>query len=142
MKQRQQKKLSRQLFEAIWQDTPTVARSLLRAGADPERRDREGVTPLYEASVGGRAAIVRLLLAAGAAPDTESLGFGVGADGTPLCAAACWGHTETVRALLAHGADPNLREGHGTGWSPLRWAHHGPHPGTAALLVAAGATRA
>ncbi|WJV45963.1 ankyrin repeat domain-containing protein [Streptomyces flavofungini] len=140
MKQRQQKKLSRRLFEAIWQDTPTVVRSLLRAGADPERRDGDGITPLYEASVNGRTAIVRLLLAAGAAPDTESLGSGLGADGTPLCAAACWGHTGTVRALLAHGADPNLRESRGTGWSPLRWAHQGPHPETAALLVAAGAT--
>ncbi|ARX86692.1 MULTISPECIES: ankyrin repeat domain-containing protein [Streptomyces] len=139
MKQRQQKKLSRRLFEAIWQDTPTVVRTLLRAGADPRRPDSDGITPLYEASVNGRAAIVRLLLAAGAAPDTESLGAHLGADGTPLCAAACWGHTETVRALLAHGADPNLREGHGTGWSPLRWARQGPHPETAALLVAAGA---
>lgn len=119
-------------------DAPTRAQALLRAGADPERRNREGTTPLYEASVCGRAALVRLLLAAGAAPDTESRGLG--ADGTPLCAAACWGHTETVRALLAHGADPNLREEHGTGSSPLRWAQHGPHPETAALLVAAGAT--
>ncbi|WP_405661597.1 ankyrin repeat domain-containing protein [Streptomyces sp. RK9] len=140
MKQRQQKKLSRQLFEAIWQDTPTTVRALLRAGADPERRDREGVTPLYEASVNGRAAIVRLLLAAGAAPDTES--HGLGADGTPLCAASCWGRTETVRALLAGGADPNLREERGTGSSPLHWAHQGPHPETAALLVAAGARQA
>ncbi|MEU7607576.1 ankyrin repeat domain-containing protein, partial [Streptomyces sp. NPDC041003] len=29
----------------------------------------------------------------------------------------------------------------GTGWSPLDWADHGPHPATVELLVAAGAIR-
>lgn len=138
MNRRRQKKLSRHLFAAIPMGDTARTRALLRAGADPERADGEGTTPLYEASVNGKAAIVRLLLASGAAPDAESRG--TGAEGTPLCAAACWGHTEAVRELLAHGADPNLREDHGTGWSPLDWANHGPHPETAALLVAAGAT--
>ena len=82
-------------------------------------------------------AALGLLLDAGASPDAES--GGVGAEGTPLCAAACWGHTETVRELLAHGADPRLREDQGAGLSPLDWANAGPHPETAALLIAAGA---
>ncbi|MEU9112274.1 ankyrin repeat domain-containing protein [Streptomyces sp. NPDC048483] len=137
MNHRKQKKFSRRLFAAIPEGDTTCVKALLRAGADPERADSEGTTPLYEASVNGEAAIARLLLAAGAAPDTES--SGLGAEGTPLCAAACWGHTEAVRELLAHGADPNLREDHGTGWSPLRWANQGPHPETVALLLAAGA---
>ncbi|MFG2988010.1 ankyrin repeat domain-containing protein [Streptomyces sp. NPDC048257] len=137
MNQRQRKKLSRRLFQAIpGGDTPAV-KALLRAGVDPDRADSEGTTPLYEASVSGKAEIARLLLVAGASPNTES--SGLGAEGTPLCAAACWGHTEAVRALLAHGADPNLHEDHGTGWTPLKWANHGPHPETADLLVAAGA---
>ncbi|WP_121748088.1 ankyrin repeat domain-containing protein [Streptomyces sp. E2N166] len=136
MKQRQQKKLSRHLFEAILLGDAARVRTTLRAGADPERADGEGTTPLYEAAVSGKAGIVRLLLEAGASPDTES--GGIGAEGTPLCAAACWGHTETVRQLLAHGADPALREDHGTGRSPLDWANDGPHPETAALLIAAG----
>ena len=137
MNRRRQKKLSGQLFAAIWSGDSARARALLRAGADPERADGEGTTPIYLASVNGEAAIVDLLLTSGAAPDTESRG--TGAEGTPLCAAACWGHTEAVRALLAHGADPNLREDHGTGWSPLDWADNGPHPEAAALLTAAGA---
>ncbi|MFD6321408.1 ankyrin repeat domain-containing protein [Streptomyces sp. NPDC058442] len=137
MKRRRQKKLSRQLIEAtVTADTARV-RALLRAGADPERGDSDGTTPLYLASVQGEAEVARLLLEAGACPDTESRG--VGSEGTPLCAAACWGHTETVRELLAHGADPNLREDRGTGCSPLDWANNGPHPETAALLVTAGA---
>ncbi|TQJ85943.1 ankyrin repeat domain-containing protein [Streptomyces sp. SLBN-31] len=137
MNRRRQKKLTNRLFEAVLGDDAVGVAVLLRAGADPGRADREGTTPLYEAAVNGRTAIVRLLLAAGAPPDAES--SGTGAEGTPLCAAACWGHTDVVRELLAHGADPSLREDHGTGWSPLRWAENGPHPGTAELLTAAGA---
>ncbi|MER5299892.1 ankyrin repeat domain-containing protein [Streptomyces lasiicapitis] len=138
MNQRKQKKYSRQLFEAIPEGNVIRVKALLRAGADPNRADWEGLTPLYDASVNGKARIAHLLLAAGASPDTESAGLG--SDGLPLCAAACWGHTETVRELLAHGANPNLREDHGTGRTPLEWANEGPHPETAALLTAAGAT--
>ncbi|MEU2838592.1 ankyrin repeat domain-containing protein [Streptomyces sp. NPDC007076] len=138
MNQRQRKKLSRRLFNAIPLGDTAVVKAVLRAGADPERADSEGTTPLYAASVSGEAEIVRLLLVAGASPDTES--SGIGAEGTPLCAAACWGHTETVRELLAHGADPNVQEDHGTGWSPLDWAKNGPHPATVALLTTAGAS--
>ncbi|MEV6544160.1 ankyrin repeat domain-containing protein [Streptomyces sp. NPDC051665] len=138
MNQRQQKKLSRRLFGAIQGGDTAVVTAVLRAGVDPERADSEGTTPLYEAAVNGEAVIAGLLLAAGASPDTES--SGIGAEGTPLCAAACWGHVETVRELLAHGADPNVREDHGEGWSPLDWASNGPHPETAALLTAAGAS--
>ncbi|MFE6163824.1 ankyrin repeat domain-containing protein [Streptomyces sp. NPDC056486] len=138
MNQRRQKKYSRRLFEAISAGDVTVVKAFLRAGADPNRTDSEGTTPLYEASVNGKAEIARLLLTAGAAPDAES--SGLGAEGTPLCAAACWGHANTVRQLLTHGADPNLHEEHGTGWSPLRWATEGSHSETADLLIAAGAT--
>ncbi|MFJ9822005.1 ankyrin repeat domain-containing protein [Streptomyces sp. NPDC101151] len=137
MNQRQRKKLSRDLLEAIQIGDTARVKALLRAGADPERGDREGTTPLYAASVSGEAEIARLLLMAGASPDTESRGLG--SEGTPLCAAACWGHTETVRALLAHGADPNRREDQGKGRSPLEWAGNGPDPETAALLTTVGA---
>ncbi|MFI1104788.1 ankyrin repeat domain-containing protein [Streptomyces melanogenes] len=137
MNRRHQKKLSHRLFAAIAAGDAARVRAVLRSGADPERPDGEGARPLYEAAVNGKAEIVRLLLAAGAAPDTES--SGIGAEGTPLCAAACWGHTETVRVLLTYGADPNLREDDGTGWSPLEWALRVPHPETVELLVDAGA---
>ncbi|MFF8994282.1 ankyrin repeat domain-containing protein [Streptomyces sp. NPDC014983] len=137
MNQRRRKKLSRRLFEAILAGDASHVAAALRSGADPERADREGTTPLYTASVNGQTEIALLLLTAGARPDTESAG--PGAEGTPLCAAACWGHAGTVRALLAHGADPNRREDHGTGRTPLEWALAGPHAGTADHLTAAGA---
>ncbi|MGW9075641.1 ankyrin repeat domain-containing protein [Streptomyces kronopolitis] len=139
MNQRQQKKLSQRLFHAILGGDTAAVKAVLRAGVDPNKLYGEGTTPLYLASVTGEADIARLLLKAGASPDTESSG-GFGSEGTPLCAAACWGRTETVRELLAHGADPNRREDHGTGRSPLDWADEGPHPATAELLTAAGAT--
>jgi ankyrin repeat protein len=91
-------------------------------------------TPLYRAAVGGDAAAVRALLAAGADPDEESFGP---SDGTPLCGAACWGYEDAVRALLEGGADPNRAEA--DGFLPLQWAALGPHHGTAAALLEAGA---
>ncbi|UQA97183.1 ankyrin repeat domain-containing protein [Streptomyces halobius] len=139
MNQRRQKKLTRRLFNAILMGDTAVVKAVLRAGIAPNKPDSAGTTPLYLASVTGEADIARLLLKAGASPDTESSG-GFGSEGTPLCAAACWGYTETVRELLAHGADPNRREDHGTGRSSLDWANEGPHPETAELLTAAGAT--
>ncbi|SBT41404.1 Ankyrin repeat-containing protein [Micromonospora auratinigra] len=124
---------------ALLHEDATAADALLRRGADPDTPDRDGTTPLYQASVHGAVDLVRLLLAAGGAPDTAS---GHGQQGTPLCAAAAWGHTDVARELLAHGADPNRREDRGTGHSPLDWALRGGHRETADLLISAGARRA
>ncbi|MGW4732921.1 hypothetical protein ACWEQC_27710 [Streptomyces shenzhenensis] len=82
MKQRQQKKLSHRLFEAILSGDAKRAKTVLRGGASPERRDTDGTTPLYLASVLGEAEVARLLMEAGASPDTES--SGPGSEGTPL----------------------------------------------------------
>lgn len=62
MNQRQRKKLSRRLFNAIPLGDTAVVKAVLRAGADPEQADGEGTTPLYAASVNGEAEIARLLL--------------------------------------------------------------------------------
>ncbi|WP_422774261.1 hypothetical protein ACN28C_16150 [Plantactinospora sp. WMMC1484] len=60
--------------------------------------------------------------------------------GIPLTDAA-WGHIEVVRALPAASADPDLREGAGTGLSPLEWALRGGHRETAALLAPVSGSR-
>ncbi|WP_320066022.1 ankyrin repeat domain-containing protein [Micromonospora sp. RTGN7] len=133
---RRRKKLTKRLMEAVRHEDSAAVNALLLAGADPNAADHEQTTPLYQASVNGAGELVRLLLAAGAAPDTES---GRGQEGTPLCAAATWGDSTVVRVLLAHGAVPNLREDRGTGYSPLDWALRGDHPQVVDLLMAAGA---
>lgn len=135
---RQRKKLTKRLMSAVLSEDAAAVSVLLRAGADPNVADRDRTTPLYLASVQGTADLVRLLLAAGAVPDTES---GRGQEGTPLCAAAAWGHNTVVHLLLAHNADPNLREDRGTGLSPLDWALRGDHSQAVDLLMAAGAKR-
>ncbi|MFI0792322.1 ankyrin repeat domain-containing protein [Micromonospora rubida] len=139
MNLRQRKKCTKRLMEAVRREDAAAVSVLLRAGADPNVPDRDRTTPLYQASVNGAAELVRVLLAAGAVPDSES---GRGTEGTPLCAAAAWGHNTVVHLLLVHGADPNLREDQGTGYSPLDWALRGDHSQAAGILVAAGAKRA
>ncbi len=136
---RRQKKLTRRLVFAASLGRTAAVRTVLRSGLDPELPDADGTTALYAASVHGAADTVRVLLRAGALPDTESRFV---TEGTPLCGAAAWGHVDTVRELLAHGADPNLREDLGMGNSPLWWARNGapgPHRETEAALLAAGA---
>jgi ankyrin repeat protein len=134
VKRRRRKKLQRLLLSAAGFGTPRRIGELLRAGADPNLPDRDGTTPLYRASVQNRSANVRVLLAAGAGPNTES---GTGDEGLPLCAAACWGHEDTVRELLAAGADPLLREDGGHGHTALEWAEAGGHRTTVELISAA-----
>lgn len=131
MNRRRRKKLQRDLVAACGWGTPHRVAALLRAGADPGLPDRDGTTPLYRASVQGRADVIRLLTAAGADPGAES---GHGAEGLPLCAAACWGHEAAVEALLAAGADPACREDAGQGHDAGHWAEAGGHHRTLALL--------
>ncbi|MFG2864095.1 ankyrin repeat domain-containing protein [Streptomyces sioyaensis] len=130
--------LTRRLITAVYEGRSRKVETLLQRGASPCAADESGETPLYLAAVSGHTEIVRLLLEAGATPDTESRGQ-PGSTGLPLCAAASWGHDEVVRELLAHGADPDRREDDGTAHTPLLWAAGGGHHGTAVLLLTAHA---
>jgi ankyrin repeat protein len=114
---RKRKKLPELLCAAAGAGLTGQVARLLRAGADPDARNRDGSTPLYLASVQDEPGAVRLLLEAGADPNLESEGL---TDGLPLCAAAVHAHLDVARLLLRHGADPQLREDHGTGGSALR----------------------
>ena len=88
--------------------------------------EKDGYTPCHGAGFQGRAAIMRMLLAAGlpCTTDTHADGF------TPLHR-ACWGreprHTETVRARGRDSARVLLRVGVlVAGWSLLVWQGVGP----------------
>lgn len=129
------KKLQRRLMHSVmFGELGQVARAL-RSGADPTLADPDHGLPLYQASLYGRADVVRLLVRAGADPNAPSTGLG--SDGLPLCAAACWGRTEAVVALLAAGADPDAREDDGEGYTAAQWAAQGGWTETLAVLQAA-----
>jgi ankyrin repeat protein len=87
------------LIQACENGDAASVTALLKAGADVNRPDNIGHTPLIMAS--GNASIVRILLEAGANPNVESR-----SGWTPLEGAATDGCVECVRLLLAHGADP------------------------------------
>ena len=79
---------------------PAIADALIRLGADVDIRDhRDGETPLIRAARRGDAALVRILLAAGANVRAEST---TGA--TPLGEATRDGHEEVVVLLRAAAA--------------------------------------
>ncbi|MCF2528140.1 ankyrin repeat domain-containing protein [Yinghuangia soli] len=138
MNRRTAKKLSNKLVLAVHMADIEAVRLLLRAGADADRPDADGTTPLYAAAVRGDAEIAAMLLDAGADPDRES---GTGDEGLPLCGAAAWGHDDAVRALLAGGADPNAREDGGFGRTAIQWTTTPGYemPETRQILKDAGA---
>jgi hypothetical protein len=107
-------------------------KSLLDSGADPNRRDGNGNSPLLEAVAAGQAAAARALVAAGANPNLASSG-----GRTPLIEAALGGRVEIARLLITAGADLNIAErGAGT---PLEAAEREGHAEMAALLRGSGA---
>jgi len=90
-------------------------------------------TALHEASRVGHAAVVTMLLDAGANV-TRATAFG----DTALHLASCNGHLEVVRLLLARGADAN--QGNTFGDTSLILASYHGHAKISQLLVDAGAS--
>jgi ankyrin repeat protein len=93
------------LHAAVHADRLEIAELLLKAGANPDARDRYGVTPLYLASVNGNAAMIGRLLDAGVDPNTTDPG-----GETALMTAARTGAVAPVRLLLDRGARVDARE--------------------------------
>ena len=87
---------------------------LLRWGADPNYRDRDGWSAIHWAAEEGHMEIVRLLLNDGANVNAVS-SYGT----SPLHCAANGGQNNIVSLLLQQGADPLKSTCHG--WTPL---HH------------------
>jgi uncharacterized protein len=111
------------LHWAAFRDDLEMAQFLIAAGANVKATTRlGGLTPIFMASKNGSAAMIELLLKAGAdANSTDSHGT------TPLMFAAGAGSTDAVKVLLDHGADVNAKE---TTW------------GQTALMFAASLNRA
>jgi len=89
-----------------------LVRLLLVHGADVERGNVHGWTPLHQAAYANQSALARLLLAAGARVDVAARGAG----GTPLVVALFWGNVEVAELLAPLGLVPrNLRVAAGIG---------------------------
>ena len=84
-----------------------MIRALLAHGADPNRADVHGMTPLFWAFYNNQTEDILVLLKAGARPSGHD---GNGETTWDLLKDA---DPRVVRELLAHGADPNERDGRG-----------------------------
>jgi len=102
IEERDRKHAHTAVHKAAWANQPEVLEFLLKAGADPNPRDKDGdMVPLHWAT---ERRIVELLLIAGANPNAVDE-YGE----TPLHTAASRKHAGVSAALLAGGADPNLK---------------------------------
>jgi ankyrin repeat protein len=119
-------------WAAHWNDVETAA-LLLRAGANANRVNDYGVTPLALACTNASDAMVETLLAAGA---DATLARATGE--TPLMTCARTGNVANVRALLGAGADVNVAEP-AQAQTALMWALSAGHTAIARTLVEAGA---
>jgi len=121
------------LLWAVNTDDADLAARLLKAGANPNVRNRLGATPLTEAALNSDTALIQTLLDAGAEPD------GAGADGqTPLMIVAGTANVAAAGVLLAKGANPNTTESQ-RGQTPLMWAAANSQPAMMRELLARGA---
>lgn len=108
------------------------AGELLRSGADPNRRDGDGMTALHYAAYQGKTDAATLLLNSKASVDVrDSLGL------TPLHAAAFEGRSPVAVLLLLRGAAIDPADSAGN--TPLHYAVLNGHADTVELLLATGA---
>jgi ankyrin repeat protein len=153
------------VIEALRVGYLEVAKCLLERGADVNKANDEGETPLYWASRNGHLEVVKTLLAAEAEVDkADNVGqtplhsasynghvevvktlLAAEAEvdktnilgGTPLHSVSLNGHVEVVKTLLAAKAEVNKANEFGV--TPLQWASRDGHVEVVKVLLAAKA---
>jgi hypothetical protein len=121
------------LMLASYNGNAEATRMLLEHGADVDRRNDRGQTPLGGAAFKGYEEIVALLLHHGADIDADN-----GGGMTPLMFAAMFGRVKVVAQLQAHGASLRSRNRFGISaslmvrlslWINRRFHRQRPQPG-------------
>lgn len=117
-----QKRLNRELITTIYNKDLAASRSLLQQGADPNTRDRSGLTPLMIVLDNQRVFVPKAYLVSVTVAEPFDMvqtliQYGANANvldrhGDPLTFTATEaGYTRTLRLLLEHGVDPNAHKG-------------------------------
>ncbi|KAG2658527.1 hypothetical protein PVAP13_1KG255085 [Panicum virgatum] len=114
------------LVSAIYGKSVDAVKYLLEHGANQDKLDRNGFSPLHVAAGLGCCKIVELLLAKGAYTDP------VTCCGTPLHIAATEGQDGTMKILLNHNADYNKMV---NGMTPFYFAVNAASVKCARLLI-------
>jgi len=113
----------------VYRDDLDTADLLIRAGANVKAKNREGITPLWMASLYGNAPMIERLVKAGA--DAKERGPN---GETTLMLAARNGNPNAIRVLLASGANANAKETI-RGTTALMWAVEQHHPAAVSALL-------
>jgi ankyrin repeat protein len=116
------------LMAAVLADKPMMVRWLLRQGADPKLRDKDGFSPLMLAVREGRASSV-----------DELAGHSRGELDDALLLAALVGQAGVIDSLTSYGASVHARMNDGR--TALMLAAQNGHADAAELLVELGASR-
>lgn len=82
----------RDIFTAVNNNDTTLVQKLLQIGANPNRCDQDGKTPLHHAALKGHIEIAKILLEAGADPNAKDP-----LDYTPLHFASQHGHPAIIK---------------------------------------------
>ncbi len=122
------------LMKAVQNNDAVRVAALIADGANVDELDPNGDAPLVMAAYLGHAAVVKLLLEAGA--DVTAVDPGMKA--TALHAAAYAGRTEAAALLIQHGIDIN-KQGPKNGYTALHDAIWENNIDTARVILEAGA---
>lgn len=121
------------LMSAIKQGKAVSVEALLAGGADPNRVDPRGDTPVHAAAFSGQADLLRTVLAHGG--DTNARNAHTGA--TPLASALLSPSATQYAVLLEAGADPDAADNNGD--TPLHVAARTNNGGALLALLRKGA---